>query len=124
MDIKIDQDAIAFAINTSATKALTQALSGWNMQQAIGEIVSTEVISGAVADAVKLAVAQIDRSALANALAGELQRATTRAVITLLNEGLVDIICKLRGIGAYGEDVKRRAEVKAEVTSRGGEGKS
>lgn len=115
MELTIDQDAIAKAINDSATKALTVALGGWEMQKAVAEIVTDEVVRGAIADAVKLAVQQIDRGALANALAAELQRATTRAVVTMLNEGLVDIVCKLRGIGSYGDDIKRRAEVTAEL---------
>lgn len=116
MELKIDSDAIAQAVNDNATKALAKALGGWEMQQALAEIVTDEVAKGAVAEAVRLAVASIDRSQLANALAGELQRATTRAVVTMLNEGLVDIVCKLRGIGTYGEDVKRRATVKAELS--------
>lgn len=117
MELKVDQEAISKAINDSATKALAQALGGWEMQKAVAEIVTDEVARGAIADAVKLAVQQIDRSALSNALAGELQRATTRAVVTMLNEGLVDIVCKLRGIGIYGDDVKRRAAVKAELAA-------
>ena len=117
MELKIDHDAIAIAINNSVTKALSQALGGWEMQAAVADIVTAEAARGAVADAVRLAVAGIDRQALANALAGELQRATTRAVVTMLNEGLVDIVCKLRGIGSYGDDVKRREAVKAELAA-------
>ena len=53
MELKIDSDAIAKAVNDSATKALTQALGGWEMQKAVAEIVTTEVAKGAVADAVE-----------------------------------------------------------------------
>ncbi len=115
MKLEIDEVAIGKAINASATAAMAAALGGHDMHRAVAQIVTEDVARGAIADAVKQAVAQVDRSALVTALAAELQRATTRAVVTMLNEGLVDIVCKLRGIGNYGEDVQRRAAVKAEL---------
>lgn len=118
MQVQLDTDAIAAAINNSATKALSKAFDGYSMQTAVAEIVTDEVVKGAIADSIKLAVQGLDRAALANALAQELQKAVTKAVVTMLNEGLVDIVCKLRGIGQYGEDVKRREAIKAELTSR------
>lgn len=124
MEIKIDQEAILTAINTNATKAVVDALGGWEVQKAMAQVVTTEVAQGAIAEAIRTAVGQIDKSALVNALASELQKATTSAVVeattsavvVILHEGLVDIVCKLRGIGNYSEDDRRkRAAIKAEL---------
>lgn len=115
MNIELDQTAIAATINAKATQAVQAAFGGYEMQKAVAEIVTTEVAQTVVADAIRQAVASIDKTALTQALAAELQRTTTRAVATMLNEGLVDIVCKLRGIGNYGDDVARRAAVKAEL---------
>ena len=116
MEIKIDQEAIAAAINANATKALADALGGWEVQKAVAHVVTTEVAQGAIADAIRTAAGKIDKSELANVLASELQKATTSAVVVILHEGLVDIVCKLRGIGNYTEDDRRkRAAIKAEL---------
>ena len=116
MEIKIDQEAITAAINANATKAVADALGGWEVQKAVAHVVTTEVAQGAIAEAVTAAVKQIDKSALVNALASELQKATTSAVVAILHEGVVDIVCKLRGIGDYStEDKRKRAAIKAEL---------
>lgn len=116
MELKIDQEAIAKAINDNATKAVASALSGWEVQKTVADAITTEVAQGAVADAIRAAVGKIDRNELVNTLASEIQKAVTRAVISILNEGLVDIVCKLRGIGNYTEDDRRkRAAIGAEL---------
>ena len=70
----------------------------------------------AITAAIKTAVGQIDKGPLANVLAAELQKATTNAIVEILHEGVVDIVCKLCGIGDYRtEDVRKRAAIKAEL---------
>lgn len=118
MNIEIDQDAIAAAINGSATEALKAALSGFQIQNAMAKIVSQEVATGAIARAINAAVAQVDNDALVACLAAEIQRSVTSAVVMILHEGLVEVVCKLRGIGTYGDDIKRREAVKAELLHR------
>jgi len=49
-------------------------------------------------------------------LAEELQRHTTRAVVNVMQEGMLQTVCKLRGIGDYCEaDKKERARLKIEL---------
>lgn len=115
LTIPIDQDAVQAAITATATKAMTEALGGYQMQAAVAKIVTEEMASGAVAQAIRTAVAQVDTEALTRSIAVELERAAASAVTTILREGVVDIVCKLRGIGSYGDDIKRRAEVRAEL---------
>ena len=118
MDIKISEESIAQAINESATKALSSSLGGWEVQSAISKVVTQQVAEGAIADAIKDAVSQVNVDILTKKLAEEMQRATIKATVAILQEGLITTICKLRGIGDYSaEDKKERARLKAELFS-------
>ena len=116
MEIEIDQDKIAEALNRTATKALESSLAGYEVQAAISSVVTREVAEGAVAEAIKQAVKQVDVKTLTQAIAEELQRATVRATVALLQDGLTSTVCKLRGIGDYSEEDKAaRARLRAEL---------
>jgi hypothetical protein len=118
MELKIDQQLIADAINKTASKALESSLCGYEVQVAIASVVTREVAEGAIAEAIKQAVQQVDTAALTQALAVELQRATVRATVAILQDGLMTTICKLRGIGDYStEDKEARAKLRAELFS-------
>ena len=101
MQIQIDSAAITQAVNESATEAITQAMSGFAMRHAIAGVITDEFTLNVIKDAVRQAVQNTDSQALANHLAAEMQQATQRAVSSLLNEGIVAIVCKLRGIPDY-----------------------
>lgn len=115
MQINLDSDAIAKAVNETATKAVSDAFGTYPMREAVAKIITDEVASTVLADAVKSAVATMDKEALTQTLAVELQKAVTNTVTVILTEGLVDIVCKLRSIGSYGEDIPKRAAVRAEI---------
>ncbi len=118
MEITIDQDKITEAINQTATKAVQDSLGSYNVQRAIAEVVTTEVAEGAIAEAIRQAVKQMDTNKLTQHLAAELQRHTVRAVVNVLQEGLLQTVCKLRGIGDYNDsDKKERARLKVELFS-------
>lgn len=116
MEISIDQDKITEAMNQTASKAIEDALKGYGVQSAIAAVVTKEVAEGAIAEAIRQAVKQMDTEKLTQRLAEELQRHTTRAVVNVLQEGMLQAICKLRGIGDYGEaDKKMRAMLRIEL---------
>jgi len=118
VEIKIDQDKIALAMNQTASKAVEDALKGWGVQSAIAEVVTKEVAAGAIAEAIRQAVKQMDTAKLAQHLAVELQRHTTRAVVNVLQEGVLQAVCRLRNIGDYSEaDKRERAKLNAELFS-------
>ena len=113
MEISIDQDKIAEAINSTAEKAVQDSLGSYSVQLAISEVVTKEVATGAIAEAIRRAVKQMDTAKLTQHIAEELQRHTTRAVVNVLQEGMLQTVCKLRGIGDYSEaDKKERAKLK------------
>ena len=118
MELKIDQELIAAAINKTASRALERSLCGYEVQAAIAAVVTREVAEGAISDAIRQAVKQVDTAALTQALAVELQRATVRATVAILQDGMTTTICKLRGIGDYSmEDKAARAKLRAELFS-------
>jgi putative NIF3 family GTP cyclohydrolase 1 type 2 len=118
VEIQIDQDKIALAMNQTVPKAVEDALKGGGVQSAIAEVVTKEVAMGAIAEAIRQAVKQMDTVKLTQHLAEELQRHTTRAVVNVLQEGMLQAICKLRGIGDYSEEAKKeRAKLKVELFS-------
>ena len=119
MQINLDSAAIAKTVNETATKAVSDAFGTYTMREAVAKIITDEVASTVLAEAVKKAIAGMDKEALTQTLAAELQRAVTSTVTVILTEGLVDIVCKLRAIGSYGEDIPRREAVRAEIRGQG-----
>ena len=118
MQINLDQDKINAAIDQTASKAVEDALKGFAIQQAIADVVSKEVATGAIAQAIRQAVQQMDTVKLTQHLSAELQRHTTRAVTHILQEGLLQAVCRLRGIGDYSENDRReRLKLKTELFS-------
>lgn len=116
MNIQIDQDKIAEAINKTATTAMEEALCQYHITRAISEVIVTELSGATIATAVKQAIKQMDNDKLAQHLAAEIQRHTAKAVINILQEGLLQVVCKLRGIGDYSQtDKMERAKLKAEL---------
>jgi len=116
MEIKIDQNSISEAIKASATKAIAEALGGYSVTKSIAETVTKEVAEGTIAEAVRLAVKQIDKADLVKHLAIELQKAMVRGTVDLLHEGILNTVCKMRGIGDYSDsDKKQRERIKAKM---------
>lgn len=116
MEIYIDQDKISEAINQTASKAVEDALKGYSIHRAISEVVTTEVAEGAIAEAIRHAVKKMDTAKLTQHLASELQRHTIKAVVNIMQEGMLQTVCKLRGIGDYSDaDKKERARLKIEL---------
>lgn len=115
MNVSINDKQLEEAITSSATKAVGDALGGWEVRNAISAIVTKQIAEDVVVKAVEEAVRSVDHSALVAALASEIQKTTTKVVVGILREGLVEVVCKLRGIGTYGDDLKKRKEVSAEL---------
>ena len=119
MKIELDQEVIDVAINKTATKAIAEALSGYSVTSSIAEVVTNQVATGAIAEAIRKAVEDVDTAKLTQHLAAEMQRATAKAVVNVLQEGLLSIVCKIRGIGDYSDDDKKeRARLKEELFNK------
>ena len=118
MEIKINQEEIAESINKSIGQSIADALTSYDMQKSISHVISKEIAEGAIAEAIRIAASSVDVTVLSISLASEIQKATTKAVMILLQEALLTTVCTLRGIGDYSEvDKKARELLKAELFS-------
>lgn len=87
MKVELEQDVINKAIQDSATKAIADALKGFSVISAIADVVTEQVAHGAITEAIKNAVQNVDTDDLIKHLSKEMQAATTKAVVVLLQEG-------------------------------------
>ena len=116
MDIMINQVAIAAAVQRSIDKAVADAFGGYEVNRAIANAIVGQVTDGAIGKALAVVTTQIDTGKLVTALAGEIERATTRAVVRTIEEALISLVCKLRNIPEYGDEAARkRAAVRSEL---------
>jgi transcriptional regulatory protein LevR len=121
MDIRIDESSIAEAINASVHDAVNAALKGYSVQSAIAQAMAHEITSGAIVQAIKESVAQVDHQQLVHALAREIQVTTTKAAIAILQESMVEAIAKLRGLSTYSEeDMREREMIRQRIFGREG----
>jgi hypothetical protein len=118
MNIQIDQSQLDQAVNTHINTAIQQALQGYSVKDAIGKQISESVASGVLAEAIDSAIAKVDTGALTTHLANEIQRATTSAVVSILHEGLADLIMTIRKVPSYDQEKMKteRAIIMAKLT--------
>lgn len=120
MELKINEKLIEEKMNLEITKAVADAVSGWKMQSAIADVITSEIAEKTLQEVIRKAVSNIDIDDLVSVLAKEMSRSVVSAVVHILEEGVLDIVCKLRGIGNYSDEDKRERErVKAILFRRG-----
>lgn len=116
MNIEINSERLQSAVSESMGKAVDTALRGYDVQAAIAKTIGEEIGSGAVAQAIRDGLAQIDGGALARALAGEIARSVTSATVLVVREALATAIIRLRGgYNTQAEERTLRARVIAEI---------
>jgi hypothetical protein len=120
MELKLDQEAIRAAVEKTMGAAVERALGGYDVQQAVAKVITEEVASGTIADAIREAVRTLDRNELIHTLAREIARAVTSATVKLTQEGIVHTIGTLRGVQSYGADAQKQyAAIHAELFGHG-----
>jgi len=112
MDIKINMDAVAEAINTRITEHVAHAAIDHQTERAIGEALARSFASGAIMEAVKQGCEEADISAIAQAVTAEVVRTATKVAVTTMREAMVETVAKLRG--AYTDEAKAR--IRAELS--------
>lgn len=117
MNIKINQELVDQAINQNINDAICKALKSYEIEKAITDRVSNSIASGVIAESVDKAITQMDADALTNALAEQIQRTAIASTVSIIRDGFVDTIMKLRGVSEYDEAkrAKARAEISAEL---------
>lgn len=111
MEVKIDNEMLQNAINGTVAKSVGVALGSYDVQNAIGGMIAREVVEGAIGEAIRMAIDKVNTAALVEALAKEIARSATAATVTILEEAMLETLCRIRGIdtGPYAGD-KNKAE--------------
>ncbi len=118
MNLELDSKQIETELNAAANKAITDAFDNYEVTRAIRESVARKVVAGGLAKALEAAVDKIDLESLSDALAKELTRSTTAAVVACVRASTVNSLYQLRHGGSYvNEESKKRylAEIAAEI---------
>ncbi len=122
MEVKIDNEMLQNAINGTVAKSVGVALGSYDVQTAIGGMIAKEVVEGAIGEAIRMAIDKVNTAALVETLAKEIARSATAATVTILDEAMLETLCRIKGIdtGPYAGD-KSRAEkerLRAQVGAR------
>jgi len=115
MEIKLDEKIIEESINRSATEAIKNATSSWNVKNAIEERVANAVLEGVMGDAL-ISAMDADVAALSTALANQLQRSVVAGAVAIVQDSVVEQIMRLRKVPEY--DDAKRAAARAEIEAR------
>lgn len=113
MKIEFNEKKISESVQNSTDKAINEAFRGYQIKDAIGKAVVEEIISGTLIESVRQAAKNIKTEALILELTKQVQGAMSKAVLNFMNEGLIETVCKLRGIGDY--DKESREIVRKEI---------
>ena len=114
MRVEINEDEIAQAVQESTTKAVTDAMSSYEVERVIRDKCTEAVLQSAIASTVADAVTTTDLTALTTAIAAEFSRTVASAASTIMREAAIGILMNMRDIKDYASDVEK-ARVRAEI---------
>ena len=119
MNITIDQEQIDAGINQHINAAVLNALSGWEIKDAISKKITSSVANETIGKAIEKAIEQFDTETLTQALAEQIQITTTKAVTKIIKTGFIEVLMKLQGIPDYDDKKKdaARERLEAEIWS-------
>ena len=118
MDIKVqlNEEIIKNAIDESLEKSVKESMCGYSVVNAISKSIANEALDGVISQSIISAVQNVDKEYIINKLVDEITASVIKVTKRILQEGLVDAICKLRGIGDYlDSDKKLREELRKEI---------
>lgn len=115
MDIKLNEEELQEAINSKMNKAVENALMDYSIQKVIAEKITQSFACGVIGEALDKALASMDVTELTTVLAKEISKATTRAAVHILTDGLIETLLNLRKIPDY--DDKKRSAARMELAA-------
>jgi hypothetical protein len=111
MEIKLEEGLISSALENAFNRAIDSAMYSRDVHNAIVESVSNGIAADTIGQAVLSAVNNIDKSAITQAIALEMQRCIVAGVAAVVEDAVVDIIAKMRSVYTDTEKQRIRAEL-------------
>ena len=117
MNINIDEKQLQEALDKQATTGVRNAMEGYAIRSAIEKAVAEAVLPDLIRTSVVEAASQIDIARLTQCLAKEMSRSVVKGVQAVMQDTMIEVILKMRGIPDYEREKreKARAEIKATV---------
>jgi len=118
MEIRFDEALVAETVQASAMAGIQRHLESYEVQRQIGEIMSAELVSGVIGNAIQQACRSVDFKSITQTLATEIAKSAVAATCVVIRDAMARTVARLRGIELYGSDgaavlAKIAAEIKA-----------
>lgn len=101
MNIAIDTGHLEQVINERMADAVRDSLRHRDILDAAASELTRQVVAEALADATREAVKHIDRDGLVTTLTKEITRAVSRAVLAIVEDGVVALVARIRRLDEY-----------------------
>jgi hypothetical protein len=120
MEIKVDETLLQDTINDKIHLAIKSAIGDYSVKDAVAARITSEFAHGVIAEALDKAMQSINVTALTTSLANEIAKATTRAAVMVLTDGLVSTLLRIRNIPDYDRDRydAARIEIRAQLEGK------
>lgn len=119
MRIQLDNEALGEAVKIAVQGAIKSSVEGYEVQKAIEDSVASHLRLDKIADAVEAGMNKVDLFELATVVSAEIAQQMKILVQTTIQEGVVRMVCTLRGVRDYDQDYQAKARaVREELFSK------
>jgi hypothetical protein len=115
MEIKIDEMMVQQVLDEQTQAGVKAAMGGYAIRSAIEKTVGESILPQLLGEAVVKAAEQIDIDNLTHHLAEEIARSTTKTVVTLIRDAMIEMILDMRKVASY--DHKAREAEREKLTA-------
>jgi hypothetical protein len=118
MDINIKDDDLQRIVNATVEKAVTESISGWDVQKHIKASATAAIMESAIAESVKASIESLDLKAISDAISKEFTRTVVSMSTLVLRTSAAAIIHDMhRGPNNY-ESSDQREKAIQEILAR------
>jgi len=119
MEIELNEELVSSSIENAFERAIENVMYNRDIHAAMVDAVSSSLAASAIGQAVENAVMSLDKASITQAIALEMQRCIVVGVSKVIDDAVVEIIAKMRGV--YRDDEKQR--IRAELQHAKGDQK-
>lgn len=113
MEINIDEKEMQNVLNEQAVEGVKAVFKSYSIKSVLEKTISDSVLPALITEAIVNSVSHIDMDKLSQKLAEEIAKATTSAVQAVVQESMIEILVKLKGVPSY--EPEKLARARAEI---------
>lgn len=111
MQLDLDIEKLNEALSQAASRAVTSAFNGFDVQQALSNLIVGKLLDDSIRLSVENAVSQIDMDNLTEHISSELSDSLIRSATVMIHECFMEVIAKIRGVYTKEDRDKLRQEI-------------